>query len=331
MKEGWCPMVLSIVIGFVFLALGGDVLVRGSVRLAEYFGLSRLLTGLVLVGFGTSMPELATSVEAALGRAPGIALGNVVGSNIANILLILGIAAIIAPLRCDPRAFRRDGPVLVLATGAVIAVAWGGEFGRLVGVFFVMALAVYVSMVYRIERRAHDASARMHAEEAVLAETPRLGIPGRFRPWLSIAMTLAGMGLIVWGADLMVAGAVDLARTLGVSEAIIGLTIVAVGTSLPELATSVAAAFRRESDIAFGNIMGSCIFNLLGILGITALVMPIALPPDLPMSDLWIMAGVTVLFLVFAGTGGGLSRIEGAIFLAGYVLFTGLLVSRSLA
>ncbi|MFP3943492.1 MAG: calcium/sodium antiporter [Alphaproteobacteria bacterium] len=323
-------MALNILLGLILLAAGGDILVRGAVRLAEFFRVSRLVTGLVLVGFGTSLPEMATSVDAALKGSPGIAVGNVVGSNIANILLILGIAAILMPLRCDRRAFRRDGPMLAGATAAVMAVALGGEIGRLAGALFLAALALYVTAVYRIERRLHDASARLHEGEATLMDVPQLPIPERIRPWPGAGMALAGLGLIIWGADLMVSGSVELARALGVSETVIGLSIVAVGTSLPELATSVIAVVKREADIAVGNVMGSNIFNLLGILGVTALVRPIAVPREFLDYDWWILAGVTALLLVFAHTGSRLSRAEGGIFLGGYALFLGLLVYRSI-
>lgn len=324
------PEIFSIVAGLVFLALGGDALVRGSVRLAELAGVSRLLTGIVLVGFGTSTPELATSIDAVLRGSPGIAVGNVVGSNICNILLILGIAALIVPLHCNRRSFVRDGPVLVVATTAAIALALGGSFGRVAGGLFVTALLAYVTIIYRVERRIHDASAQMHEQETLLAEAPVLPIRARLQPLIALVLTLGGLGLVVWGADLMVTGSVELARTLGVSEAVIGLTIVAVGTSLPELATSIAATVRREPDIAVGNIMGSNIFNLLGILGLTALVLPIRIPPGMFDHDLWIMAAATLLFLLF-GFGTHLTRLKGGIFLSGYILYLAFLAWRSFA
>lgn len=323
-------MIFSILAGLAFLAIGGDILVRGAVRLADFFKVSRLVTGLTLVGFGTSLPEMATSIDAALSGSPGIALGNVVGSNIANILLILGIAAIIVPLRCDRRAFARDGPVLLTATGAVMFIALGGEIDRAAGALLCAALIGYVTAIYVIERRILDASARMHAGEAAVMDIPALPFSSRLRPWAGLGMVLAGLVLIIWGADLMVSGAVTLARTLGVGEAVIGLTIVAVGTSLPELATSIVAVIRRETDIAVGNIMGSNIFNLLGILGVTSLLSPITVPREFHGYDWGILAGVTVLFLVFAHTGSRLSRVEGGIFLGGYALFLSLLVYRSI-
>ncbi len=187
-----------------------------------------------------------------------------------------------------------------------------------------------MTAVYLIERRVHDASTRMHEGEADLVAAPGRSVSGRKRPWAGLAMTLVGLGFVILGADLMVSGAAGLARALGVTDAMIGLTIVAVGTSLPELATAVAAAVRREADIAVGNIMGSNIFNLLGILGVTALVQPITVPREFLDSDWGILAGVTVLFLIFAHTGSRLSRIEGGIFLGGYALFLGLLVYRNI-
>ncbi|HEX6110744.1 MAG TPA: calcium/sodium antiporter [Geminicoccaceae bacterium] len=311
--------VLYIAIGLVLLISGGELLVRGSVALARSFGVSPLLIGLTLVGFGTSTPELITSLQAALVGSPGIAVGNVVGSNIANILLILGLAAALSPIACKPAAFYRDGGALAGATVACVMVALGGTLGRASGAAFLILLAAYVVFTYVRERRAPDASAEMHIHEADLAD------PGPRGFWLPLLFAGGGIAITIFGARFLVAGAIELAAAAGISEAVIGLTVVAVGTSLPELVTSVMAVQRRQGDIAVGNIVGSNIYNILGILGLTALVQPLSVPQDILRLDLWVMLGVTALLIVFAVTGWRLSRWEGGLLLAGYLTYLGVL------
>lgn len=314
---------VQIVFGLVLLALGGEALVRGAVGIGQRMALSPLVVGLVLVGFGTSTPELAATMSAALAGSPGIALGNVIGSNIANILLILGISALIWPIATEPRAFKRDAPMLALTTLAFVAFAFTGQFGRLVGAGFLAVLAAYLLITYLQERRLPDAQARIHAGEAELAS------PHPHAVWLSALFVLVGIGALIAGATLTVSGSVAVARAFGMSEAVIGLTIVAIGTSLPELSSSVIAALRRHTDIAFGNIIGSNIFNILGILGATALVTPIVVPPDVRPFDLWALAGATALVLFFAFTDHQLSRREGGVLLALYIAYMGALVFRT--
>jgi cation:H+ antiporter len=312
---------LELVAGFLLLVAGGDSLVRGAVAIARRIGVSPLLIGLTLVGFGTSTPELLTSVQAALAGSPGIAFGNVVGSNTANILLILGIAALISPLRTSPHAFRRDGTVVLLSALACVGVVLFGRLDRPIGVVLVMLLIAYIVYTYRRERVVHDASAAMHEAEASAAE------PAPTRLWVATLFTLGGMALTVLGARFLVDGAIELARAAGISETIVGLTIVAVGTSLPELVTSVMAAVRRQSDVAFGNIVGSNIYNVLGILGVTAIVRPIPVPPEIARLDIWVMLAATVLLLVFSVTGWRVTRAEGGVLLAAYIAYVGYLVS----
>ncbi len=314
---------IGIAAGFCLLLAGGEGLVRGSAALARHLRLSPLVIGLVLVGFGTSTPELATSMTAALAGSPGLAVGNVVGSNIANVLLILGLTALIHPVACDPRAFRRDAPMLIAATLLCVAVAFGGTFGRLAGAGFLAALLGYTVYVYRAERRHPDASAALHSEEATLAD------PAPRSPWLAALFAAGGIGLIVLGAGLMVDGAVGVARAFGIPETVIGLTLLAVGTSLPELATSVVAALRRQTDIAFGNIVGSCLFNILGILGATALVSPIPVPPKVLTYDLAVLVATTGLLVLFAMTDRTITRREGLFFFAAYAAYIGLLTLRA--
>ncbi len=312
-------IIVLIVGGFVLLVLGGELLVRGAVSLARRLGVSPLVIGLTLVGFGTSTPELVTSLQAALAGAPGLVVGNVVGSNIANTLLILGVAAVIAPVTATAAAFRRDGSVMVVATLLCLWVVLLGDVGRLAGAGFVVLLVAYLAGTYAIERRAADAAAALHAAEA---ETAR---PAPGGPLLALASLLAGLVLVVLGARLLVTGAVDLAMRLGVSETVVGLTIVAVGTSLPELVTSATAALRGQSDVAFGNVVGSNIYNILGILGLTALVEPVAVPREIAALDIWVMLAATAVLLVVTLTGWRVNRLEGGILLGAYGLYIGFL------
>jgi cation:H+ antiporter len=300
--------------GLLLLVAGGDSFVRGSVAIARRLGLSPLLIGLTLVGFGTSTPELLTSLQAALAGSPGIAIGNVVGSNTANILLILGIAALIQPLRTQPAAFKRDGTVVMLAALACLGVVMLGEIGRGAGLALVAALLAYVGYTYVQETRTPDASAAMHEAEAAIEPRPH-------RLWLALVFTAGGLLATLLGAKLLVEGAIELAAAAGISETVVGLTVVAVGTSLPELTVSLVAAFRREADVAFGNIVGSNIYNVLGILGITALVTPITVPPEIIALDIWVMLGATVLLLAFAVTGWRVNRLEGGILLTAYAAY----------
>ena len=287
---------LAVAFGLVLLVVGGDALVRGAVALARRFGVSPLLVGLTLVGFGTSTPELLTSLQAAWIGAPGIAVGNVVGSNVANILLILAVAALIRPLATSREALARDGTVVALAALACLGVVVAGTLERWAGAVLVAGLVAYVVHTYRRERVAGDASARMHAAEATAAE------PGPHPVTVALGFTAGGLVLTILGARLLVTGAVEIARAAGVSDTLVGLTLVAVGTSLPELVTSIVASLRRQGDVAFGNILGSNIYNVLGILGVTALARPIPVPPEVLRLDIWIMLAATAL-LLFAGTG----------------------------
>ncbi|KIC30990.1 calcium/sodium antiporter [Leisingera sp. ANG-M6] len=318
MFEVWLPLLG----GMLLLILGGEFLVRGAVRVAERFRVSPLVIGLTLVGFGTSAPELVTSVRAALAGAPGIAYGNITGSNIANILLIAGVSALIAPIAVQSAALRRDGGVMLAATVIFAALAATVPVTRTAGLAFVLALAVYVWFAIRQERTApaaehgalFDKAAALEGVDPAVspAHTARLPL------WRPLATTLGGLVLVLGGGGLLVDGAVQLARMMQVSETVIGLTIVAVGTSAPEFATSVAAALRRQGEMAFGNIIGSNIYNLMGIGGATALIAPSEVPERIAGFGNVVMLGVTVAFLALAWTGLRVSRREGAVLLAGY-------------
>jgi len=298
--------------GLVIMLLGGELLVRGAVAIARRLGVSPLLIGLTLVGFGTSTPKLVACIDAALADAPGLAIGNVVGSNIANILLIMGVGAALAPMRVAREAFLRDGPVLVATSVALVGACFLDVIDRGVGTLLVALLLVYVLWTYHSERGDRGASAAMHAGEVeVLGRLPE-------SLWLALVIGLGGLAGVLAGARLLVEAAIEIALLWGVSDAIIGLTVVAVGTSLPELATAVVAGFRRQTDVAFGNIVGSNIFNSLGIIGVTALVQPLAVPTEITRLDVWVMLGVALFGAAFALTSWRVSRPEGLALLFAY-------------
>lgn len=309
--------------GLVLLALGGEFLVRGAVGMASRLGISPLLAGLTIVGFGTSMPELATSVQAALGGSPGIAMGNVVGSNVANILLILGVSALILPLAVNPASFKRDsiamGGSTLLATGAVLL----GVIGIVPGVILIACLVGYIWWAYKSESASHDAEAHRHEAEA--EDRP---VPPNTGPVILGGMIVAGLAAAIFGAGLLVDGATVLASAAGVSESVIGLTVVAIGTSLPELIACVIAVLRKHADVALGNIVGSNIYNLCGILGLTAVIHPIEVPAEIARIDIWVMLGVTALLIVQLRSGWRLSRIEGGLLVLLYCGYTAFLALR---
>ncbi|TYC52347.1 calcium/sodium antiporter [Rhodobacterales bacterium] len=316
----------NVLLGLVLLVAGGDLLVRGSVGLAQRFGISELMIGLVLVGFGTSTPELMTSILAAKNGSPGIAVGNVAGSNIANILLILGLSALICPIAVKPAALLRDGPANALAAVAFTALALSGAITRLEGIVLIGALAVYLVVTYRTEKDASSPSAELHRGEAQSVTAQ----PASSNLALNILMALGGLAMTLGGAHFLVGGAIDFASAAGVSDAVIGLTVVAVGTSLPELVTSVIAAFKRQTDIALGNILGSNLFNILGILGVTATIAPLKVPPEMAGFDVWVLLGSTAALIVFAMSGWRICRKEAFLMLIAYVGYTGFITIKAL-
>ncbi len=297
---------LYVALGLIGLFLGGDALVRGSVGLARRMAIPPLLIGLTVVGFGTSTPELLVSLEAALGGVPDVALGNVVGSNIANVLVIVGATALIWPITVAGATLRRDTAVMVGAALALVPIFALGEVGRPAGAVLVAALAGYLIWAYM---QPGDTA----PDEADLP--PPMPAP-RAVMWL-----VGGLVALLFGARFLVDGAVSIARDAGLSEAFIGLTIVAVGTSLPELATSVVAAFRRQSAIAIGNVVGSNIFNILGILGLTAIITPIPVAPRFLGFDVPVMIAVSLLLTALLLLRPSIGRITGALMLAGYAAY----------
>ena len=270
-------------LGLVLLFFGGDLLVRGAVALAARLCVPPLLIGLTIVGFGTSMPELLVSLNAAFAGLPDIAVGNVVGSNTANILLILGLALLVAPLPTRLPGLSRDLVVMLASAGLLALVAMGGRVAGWHGLLFLALLAAY--LVYgAIRGRAQG------AEDADSGSSMAL--------WQMLGFIAAGLAALVFGADFLVDGATSLARGMGISDAVIGLTVVAVGTSLPELATSVVAAFKRQPEIAVGNVVGSNIFNILGILGLTAAISPVPVAPQMAAFDIPVMVVVSLAIAV---------------------------------
>ena len=290
--------------GLALLVAAASALVRGASALALRLGLTPLVVGLTVVAFGTSAPELVVSVQAALAGAGGIAVGNVVGSNVANVGLVLAAAVLLRPLASDPSLFRRDLPALLVVTGLAALLLADRQLGRGEGAALVVGLVAY--LVWSV-RAARSAPAALEVDLAPAGPV-----------WRDALFVAAGLGGLVLGADLFVGAAVGLAEAAGVSNAVIGLTVVAVGTSLPEFATTVVAALRGESGIAVGNVVGSNLFNLLGILGVAALVRPLSSPGLEPL-DVAVMAAFTLALAAMLWTGRRLVRAEGAVLLAGYV------------
>lgn len=297
---------LYLVAGLVGLFFGGEALVRGSVGIARRMAIPPLLIGLTVVGFGTSTPELLVSVDAAWRGVPDIALGNIVGSNIANILLIIGLSALVWPIKVMGATLRRDTAVMMAAALVLVPIFAMAQMGRPAGLVLVAGLVVYLVWAYR-------QTGEMEAED--------VGVPSPASALVSTLWVIGGLVALMVGARLLVDGAVNIARGYGISEAFIGLTIEAVGTSLPELATSLIAAFRRQSEIAIGNIVGSNIFNVLGILGVTALIAPIPVASRFLIFDLPIMIAVSLILTALLLTRPVIGRGIGVAMLAGYVTY----------
>jgi cation:H+ antiporter len=312
---------LSLALGLIALYFGAEALVKGGAGLALRLGLTPLVIGLTVVAFGTSSPEMVVSVQATLGGNGAISIGNVVGSNICNIALILGLCALITPIRADHQVIRREVPIMIGATILALLILADGYVARWEGALLLLALLAYTAITVRQARAATAA-----ASEADFADELGQGKP--LALGLSIAAVLGGLAVLVVGSHLFVSGAVSLAASWGMSQLAIGLTIVALGTSLPELATSLVAALKRQADVAVGNIVGSNLFNLLGILGVAALVHPIN-APDLAWLDLGVMLLVSVALLPIVRSGGRISRLEGIALLAVYIGYTAWLLSQS--
>jgi cation:H+ antiporter len=309
-------LLVLFVAGLLALYLGADWLVRGASSLARSVGVSPLVVGLTVVAFGTSAPELVVSVIAALQDRADVAVGNVIGSNIVNIALILGLCAVVHPLKVDARLLVREIPVMVISALLFWALALSGSIGRREGLVLIAGLVGYLLFMAGVARQEQQPAA---------ADGSRPAAARRGRDALLILAGLVGLGA---GAQLLVESATAMARSLGLSELVIGLTIIALGTSLPELATSLLAALRREADIAVGNIVGSNIFNILSIAGIAAVVQPLPVSAEVLRLDLPIMVAVTLIIVPFVGSRLRLERWEGALLVLGYLAFTVFVLMR---
>ena len=311
--------VVVFVAGLGLLVLGAEWLVKGASRLAAALGISPLVIGLTVVAFGTSAPEMAVSVKSAWAGQPDLALGNVVGSNVFNVLFILGASAVVTPLLVSSQLIRLDVPVMIGLSVLTLLLAADGSVGRLDGALLFAGAVAYTVFQVRQSRKESAAIRDEYAQEFS---------PKRSSTAANLALVAAGLALLVLGSRWLVAGAVAFAQALGVSELVVGLTIVAAGTSLPEVATSILAAFRGERDIAVGNVVGSNIFNLLAVLGLAGLAAPAGLPaaPPLQRFDLPVMIAVALACLPIFASGSVIARWEGVLFLFYYAAYTGYVV-----
>ena len=311
--------VVLFVAGLGLLVLGAEWLVRGASRLAAALGISPLVIGLTVVAFGTSAPEVAVSVKSAWAGQPDLALGNVVGSNIFNVLLILGASAVVTPLLVSSQLIRLDVPVMIGLSVLTLLLAGDGSIGRLDGAILFAGAVAYTAFQIRQSRKESAAIRDEYAQEYG---------PRRTSTAANLSFIGAGLALLVLGSRWLVNGAVAFAQALGVSELVIGLTVVAAGTSLPEVATSILAAFRGERDIAVGNVVGSNIFNLLAVLGLAGLVAPSGLPAPAALLrfDLPVMVAVAIACLPIFASGATIARWEGALFLFYFAAYTAYVV-----
>ncbi len=314
---------IFLVVGLVLLVVGADLLVKGAARLAGSFGIPALVIGLTVVAFGTSAPELAVSVKAAYSGQAELAIANAVGSNIFNVLFILGAAAMISPLIISRQLIRQDVPIMVLVSALAMWMTFDGSITRLEAVILTLGLISYTWFLFR-QGKAKGADTVDEEVEAMLkAKVPT---------WQNLLLLVGGLILLVLGSRFLVDSAVEIARAFGVNEAVIGLTIIAAGTSLPEVVTSIVATIRGERDIAVGNVVGSNIFNILCVLGISGLVSPIPLlaGEQMAMVDIPVMVGVAVLCVPLFFIGSVLNRIEGLLFMLLYIAYTWYLVAMAL-
>lgn len=304
--------IFLIVAGLVVLTVGAELLVRGGASVALRLGITPLVIGLTIVAFGTGSPEFVVSLEAALKGSSGIALGNVIGSNISNLALILGCAALIAPMAVKAEILRREMPILMAVTAFLCIMMWDGVISRIDGALLTIGAVAYTVGAYIVSRTKEDAEVEAEYDEAVK--------PSGRAVWLDAIFILAGLGALIFGANILVDGAIDIAQVIGLSEAVIGLTIVAIGTSLPELATSVVASYRGEADISFGNVIGSNVFNILAVLGIAAMISPIP-TEGIRSLDVGVFLGSVILVWAMLGRRYLIDRFEGIILVLGYVIY----------
>ena len=304
-------------LGLVILLLAGDALVKGAVNLSLRIGIPALIVSLTIVAFGTSAPELLISVNAVLDDKPGLALGNVIGSNTANILLVLGIPALLATMHTSECNSRKTFLQMIAASVLFIGLAFTGEFNHITGLILLASLFAMLTFAF-LDAKAHRKAERAAAaeeEEEVEGADPDM-------PWWQIFVFLVlGLVGLPLGADLLVDNATIIAREFGISDTVIGLTLVAVGTSLPELATTVMAALRRQADVALGNVIGSNMFNLLAIIGVASMVAPIPVDPEFLRFDLWVMLGASILLIPFVFLRRDITRAWGMVLTLLYVVY----------
>ena len=301
-----------ILLSLILLFGGAEMLVKGSASVAARAGLTPLMIGLTVVAFGTSSPEMAVSLDAALMGQGDVAVGNVVGSNLLNIAVILGLSALICPIGVHLQLIKVDVPIMILVTILLPLLLLDGRLGRLEGGLFFAGIILYTLLNVQMARKGSTTEV-----EGEFAE----GVPKMTKHWsLDLLLIVGGLVVLVLGSRLLVDNCLQVARAFRISEAVIGLTVIALGTSMPELATSIVAAIRRQPDIALGNVVGSNIFNILGTLGLSAMVAPMAVP-GIQMLDYAVMVGVSLLLLPFLMTGLRLARFEGGILLAIYVSY----------
>ncbi len=319
---------LYLLIGLSMLVAGGTLLVNGSTAVAYKLNVSKIIISIVIVGFGTSTPELVTTLKASILNSPGIAIGNVVGSNIANILLVLGIAASILPINQLRKRYRRDAIMLIISLLLVAVAAWFGHVNLPIGIIFITSLIIFIVYSYREDKKAYCVTSE--DTDPLCTKTVETG-PVETGPvetetynksiYIYIAIAIAGIGLTLFGADMLVKSAIELARNFNISETLIGLTVVAVGTSLPELAAAVIATIKKESDIVLGNIIGSNIYNVLFILGVSGIIEPVTFPHSIVMFDLPVMGAVSFILIFFIWFGKVMNRFVGIAFLILYVVY----------
>lgn len=312
---------IQIVAGLILLTAGGEFIVRGAVGLALLLGVSKVIVGLTIVAAGTSAPEFVVSLNAALKDTADIAMGNVVGSNIANILLILGAVALLKPVAAGRVTVVRDGGTMLLGTILFIGLCMFGIIERWAGALMLAVLVAIWYFTYKHDKNQPSEASSLHEDEVdEVGEVPT----GWTKP---IIATVIGIVALMFGAEWLVDGGVAVAREFGVSEAVIGLTLVAFGTSLPELAASLVAAFRGHSDVALGNVFGSNLLNLLVIIGGVSLISPIPVPDQIMNSDLWIMLAVTIALLIVAFAWRKIGRVTGVAFVIAYLVYVFQLVA----
>lgn len=314
---------IFVAVGLAVLFVAGEATLRGAIGLARKLGVSPAIIGLTVIGFGTSAPELVVTVQAALLDQPALAIGNVVGSNISNLLLILGVGAIIWPLTCEAGAAKRDAGMMIGTAILLVGLGLTGDIVRWQGALMVALLILFIGWSYWQDRKYQQrAGESVHAQEVEeVGQVPSNSL-------VIAALTLFGLAGLVGGAHLLVDGAVGIATALGVPESIIGLTLVALGTSLPELAATIVAAMRRHTDVAIANIMGSCVFNVLSILGITSLIRPLTIAPDIQAIDLWVMLAASMLVMVLLVRACTIGRFGGWVLLTAYLAYIASMAGR---